>query len=29
LTGAGFGPLFLRFTGGAGALFDIDTFTLA
>ncbi|MDQ0840869.1 carbohydrate-binding protein [Streptomyces sp. V1I6] len=28
LTGAGSGPLFLRFTGGAGALFDIDTFTL-
>ncbi|WP_244258369.1 carbohydrate-binding protein [Streptomyces sp. Tu 2975] len=29
LTGTGTGPLFLRFTGGAGALFDIDSFTLA
>lgn len=25
---AGTGPLFLRFTGGAGALFDVDRFTL-
>ncbi|WP_443059985.1 ThuA domain-containing protein [Streptomyces sp. NBC_00467] len=29
LTATGSGPLFLRFTGGSGALFDIDTFTLA
>ncbi|MFD4966563.1 ThuA domain-containing protein, partial [Streptomyces sp. NPDC058417] len=29
LTATASGPLFLRFTGGAGALFDIDTFTLA
>ncbi|MGW3622041.1 ThuA domain-containing protein [Streptomyces sp. NPDC000880] len=28
LTASGSGPLFLRFTGGPGALFDIDTFTL-
>ncbi|MFE2045815.1 carbohydrate-binding protein [Streptomyces sp. NPDC059477] len=28
LTGTGTGPLFLTFTGGAGALFDIDTFSL-
>ncbi|WP_210589100.1 carbohydrate-binding protein [Streptomyces sp. GESEQ-35] len=28
LTAAASGPLFLRFTGGAGSLFDIDTFTL-
>ncbi|MFI9615747.1 ThuA domain-containing protein [Streptomyces sp. NPDC052023] len=28
LTGAASGPLFLRFTGGSGALFDIDTFSL-
>ncbi|WP_328581893.1 ThuA domain-containing protein [Streptomyces sp. NBC_00370] len=28
LTGTGSGPLFLSFTGGAGSLFDIDTFTL-
>ncbi|MFD9539461.1 ThuA domain-containing protein [Streptomyces sp. NPDC060022] len=29
LTATGSGPLFLRFTGGAGSLFDIDTFTLS
>lgn len=29
LTGSASGPLFLRFTGGGGALFDIDTFSLA
>ncbi|MFC5828313.1 ThuA domain-containing protein [Nonomuraea insulae] len=29
LTGSASGPLFLVFTGGAGALFDIDTFTLS
>ncbi|MFE9629159.1 ThuA domain-containing protein [Streptomyces sp. NPDC006527] len=29
LTGSASGPLFLRFTGGSGALFDIDTFSLA
>ncbi|MER5889300.1 carbohydrate-binding protein [Streptomyces sp. NPDC001941] len=29
LTGSGSGPLFLTFTGGAGSLFDIDTFTLS
>ncbi|MFC4111290.1 ThuA domain-containing protein [Nonomuraea zeae] len=29
LTGAGSGPLFLVFAGGAGSLFDIDTFTLS
>ncbi|WP_207755423.1 ThuA domain-containing protein [Nonomuraea cypriaca] len=29
LTGTGSGPLFLVFAGGAGALFDIDTFTLS
>ncbi|MEV7401337.1 ThuA domain-containing protein [Streptomyces sp. NPDC091267] len=29
LTGAGSGPLFLAFTGGAGSLFDIDSFTLS
>ncbi|MEV7289328.1 ThuA domain-containing protein [Streptomyces sp. NPDC093252] len=29
LTGTATGPLFLRFTGGSGALFDIDTFSLA
>ncbi|MFE6036063.1 ThuA domain-containing protein [Streptomyces sp. NPDC056452] len=29
LTATGSGPLFLRFTGGAGALFDIDSFTLS
>ncbi|MFB7495158.1 ThuA domain-containing protein [Streptomyces sp. NPDC056161] len=28
LSGTGTGPLFLRFTGGSGSLFDIDTFTL-
>ncbi|MEV6173863.1 ThuA domain-containing protein [Streptomyces sp. NPDC051954] len=28
LTAAASGPLFLRFTGGSGSLFDIDTFTL-
>ncbi|MET9358253.1 carbohydrate-binding protein [Streptomyces sp. NPDC006617] len=28
LTAGGSGPLFLTFTGGSGALFDIDTFTL-
>lgn len=28
LTGAGTGPLFLSFTGGAGSLFDIDSFSL-
>ncbi|MEV5342259.1 carbohydrate-binding protein [Streptomyces sp. NPDC052676] len=28
LSGTGSGPLFLTFTGGSGALFDIDTFTL-
>ncbi len=28
LNGTGDGPLFLRFTGGSGALLDIDTFTL-
>ncbi|MFD5630888.1 carbohydrate-binding protein [Streptomyces sp. NPDC127072] len=28
LNGTGSGPLFLTFTGGAGNLFDIDTFTL-
>ena len=28
LTGTGGGPLFLRFTGGSGYLFDIDTITL-
>ena len=28
LTGAATGQLFLTFTGGAGSLFDIDTFTL-
>lgn len=28
LTGTGEGPLFLRFTGGAGSLFDIDSFSL-
>ncbi|MEV5674688.1 ThuA domain-containing protein [Streptomyces sp. NPDC052179] len=28
LTATGSGPLFLRFTGGTGALFDIDSFTL-
>lgn len=28
LTGSASGPLFLRFTGGGGALFDIDTFSL-
>ena len=28
LTATASGPLFLRFTGGSGALFDIDTFTL-
>ena len=28
LTGTGSGPLFLVFTGGAGALFDIDNFTI-
>nr|WP_078957962.1 ThuA domain-containing protein [Streptomyces glaucescens] len=28
LTGTASGPLVLRFTGGSGALFDIDTFTL-
>lgn len=29
LTGTGTGPVFLTFTGGAGALFDVDTFTLS
>ncbi|MCI3223264.1 ThuA domain-containing protein [Streptomyces sp. NP-1717] len=29
LTATGTGALFLRFTGGAGALFDIDRFTLS
>jgi type 1 glutamine amidotransferase len=28
LTGSGSGPLFLTFSGGSGALFDIDTFSL-
>ncbi|WP_435812932.1 carbohydrate-binding protein [Streptomyces tendae] len=28
LTAGGSGPLFLTFTGGSGALFDIDTFTV-
>ncbi|MGW6737157.1 ThuA domain-containing protein [Streptomyces sp. NPDC055013] len=28
LTGSASGPLILRFTGGGGALFDIDTFSL-
>ncbi|GAA2072525.1 carbohydrate-binding protein [Actinomadura alba] len=28
LTGTGTGPLFLTFTGGSGALFDIDTLTV-
>ncbi|MFB6935840.1 ThuA domain-containing protein [Streptomyces chartreusis] len=28
LTGSASGPLFLRFTGGGGALFDVDTFSL-
>ncbi|MEV3857277.1 ThuA domain-containing protein [Streptomyces sp. NPDC050095] len=28
LNGTGSGPLFLRFTGGAGSLFDIDTVSL-
>ncbi|MFJ3497747.1 carbohydrate-binding protein [Streptomyces sp. NPDC086091] len=28
LNGSGSGPLFLTFTGGAGSLFDVDTFTL-
>ncbi|MFE5812778.1 ThuA domain-containing protein [Streptomyces sp. NPDC056479] len=28
LSGSASGPLFLRFTGGGGALFDIDTFSL-
>ncbi|MFE5847066.1 ThuA domain-containing protein [Streptomyces niveus] len=28
LTGTPTGPLFLTFTGGAGSLFDIDTFTI-
>lgn len=28
LTASASGPLFLRFTGGSGALFDIDTFSL-
>ncbi|MFE9607225.1 ThuA domain-containing protein [Streptomyces sp. NPDC006012] len=28
LSGTGTGPLFLRFTGGSGSLFDVDTFTL-
>jgi glucose/arabinose dehydrogenase/type 1 glutamine amidotransferase len=28
LNGSGTGPLFLTFTGSAGALFDVDTFTL-
>ncbi|MEV6286803.1 carbohydrate-binding protein [Kribbella sp. NPDC051770] len=29
LTGNASGPLFLSFTGGAGALFDVDTFTVS
>ena len=29
LTGNASGPLFLVFTGGAGSLFDIDTFTIS
>ncbi|MFJ5259759.1 carbohydrate-binding protein [Streptomyces sp. NPDC088387] len=29
LNGSGTGPLFLTFTGGAGSLFDVDTFTLS
>jgi hypothetical protein len=29
LTGSASGPLFLRFTGGGGALFDVDTFSRA
>jgi type 1 glutamine amidotransferase len=29
LTGSGSGPLFLTFSGGSGALFDIDTFSLS
>jgi type 1 glutamine amidotransferase len=28
LTGTGTGPIFLTFTGGAGSLFDVDTFTI-
>ncbi|MFE7751379.1 carbohydrate-binding protein [Streptomyces sp. NPDC057428] len=28
LSGTPTGPVFLTFTGGAGSLFDIDTFTL-
>ncbi|MEV6862180.1 ThuA domain-containing protein [Streptosporangium subroseum] len=28
LTNAGTGPLFLKFTGGAGSLFDVDDFTV-
>ncbi|WP_455713813.1 carbohydrate-binding protein [Streptomyces tendae] len=28
LAAGGSGPLFLTFTGGSGALFDIDTFTV-
>jgi len=28
LNGSGTGPLFLTFTGGGGALFDVDTFTI-
>jgi alpha-L-fucosidase 2 len=28
LTGSGSGPLFLVFTGAAGNLFDVDTFTI-
>ncbi|GAA0959483.1 hypothetical protein GCM10009554_73250 [Kribbella koreensis] len=29
LNGSGTGPLFLTFSGGSGALFDIDTFTIS
>jgi type 1 glutamine amidotransferase len=29
LAGSGTGPLFLRFTGGSGSLFDVDSFTLS
>jgi len=29
LTGSASGPVFLRFTGGTGNLFDVDTFTIS
>lgn len=29
LTAPASGPVFLRFTGGTGVLFDVDTFTLS